>query len=207
MSEEINFTVEPAFATPIYHTTTEAYLNKNQSIIKEHLNKVQPNVGRNVTTLDHYILDNSNMSDLKGWFQSQVDNYAYQILGIKKSIKFYITQSWLNINPPTSEHHGHFHRNSLFSGVYYLKGNTPIIFERLSDWTQHFEFEFEKPTIFSGENFHVSPTPGTLLLFPSTLRHSVPPNGDEDIRVSLAFNVFFKGELQPTKDNLTRLKI
>ena len=199
--------VEAAFATPIYSTSTEAYLTLNEYLIKKHLNRVQPNFEGNVTTRDHYLLEDEKLNDMKDWFQYNINHFVHEILGIKKTLKFYITQSWMNYNYPGTSHHSHFHRNSFISGTYYLKGDAPIIFEKQMDWTQHFEFDFEKPTIFSGEQFHVSPKPGTMLLFPSNLRHRVAPNHSDDMRVSIAFNVFFKGEIQGEKDSLTRLTI
>ena len=33
--------------------------------------------------------------------------------------------------------------------------------------------------------------PGTLVLFPAWLEHSVPPNGSAENRISLSFNVMF----------------
>ncbi len=37
-------------------------------------------------------------------------------------------------------------------------------------------------------------------MFPSTLAHSVPRKSDDNVRISLAFNVFVKGVLGRTND-------
>ena len=55
-------------------------------------------------------------------------------MGLKEDYKSYITESWLNINPPRSYNTKHLHPRSLFSGVYYIsvpEGDCgQIIFER-----------------------------------------------------------------------------
>ena len=42
----------------------------------------------------------------------------------------------------------------------------------------------------------------TLLLFPSNLKHEVPPNESSDQRISLAFNTFAYGNIGENADNL-----
>ena len=53
-----------------------------------------------------------------------VKNYGYNVLKMPKTIEFYITQSWINVNHSETHHHPHKHANSLFSGTYYIKVNT-----------------------------------------------------------------------------------
>ena len=45
-----------------------------------------------------------------------------------------------------------------------------------------------------------------LILFPSTISHSVNPNNSDKERVSLSFNTFIKGYVG-TKKRLTELKL
>ena len=46
---------------------------------------------------------------------------------------------------------------------------------------------------------------GDIVLFPSTLEHSVPTTSDDKTRISLAFNSFIKGTLGDNK-SLTEFK-
>jgi hypothetical protein len=83
---------------------------------------------------------------------------------------------WLNAMAPgqaTSRHH-HDESDELLSGVYYASaatGSGDLIFE---------------DGLFL---IHVRPQPGLMLLFPPALLHSVTPNGSDELRLSIGFNI------------------
>jgi len=53
------------------------------------------------------------------------------ILKLNNTQKFYITQSWGNLNAPQTHHHSHSHLNSVFSAVYFVSGGgSPILFQK-----------------------------------------------------------------------------
>ena len=52
--------------------------------------------------------------------------------------------------------------------------------------------------------FLLAGLPGSVLLFPSHLVHGVDGKKGKNLRISLAFNVFFKGCIG-SKDDLTEL--
>tara|TARA_R110001592_G_scaffold45063_1_gene144396 strand:- start:135 stop:686 length:552 start_codon:yes stop_codon:yes gene_type:complete len=74
----------------------------------------------------------------------------------------------------------HCHIPAHISFVYYFKstGNTPLIFDEC--------------------NFKLNPTDDTLVIFPSYLKHSVPPHNDKEDRICLAGNVWW--ELKQNKE-------
>ena len=47
----------------------------------------------------------------------------------------------------------------------------------------------------NSDSWHFEPESGELILFPSSTRHSVPPNVKEESRYCLAFNSFCFDEL------------
>ena len=47
---------------------------------------------------------------------------------------------------------------------------------------------------------------GKLLIFPSKLNHSVEPNTKDDLRISLSFNTWLRGEVGK-KENSDYLKL
>jgi hypothetical protein len=73
----------------------------------------------------------SGVKSLKDYCQKQVDHYAYNVLKLNNTQKFYITQSWGNLNAPQTHHHSHSHLNSVFSAVYFVSGGgSPILFQK-----------------------------------------------------------------------------
>lgn len=142
----------------------------------------------NYKSQDSFILSNKKLKKLKTFFDESIKNYSKEVLGVSHNLK--ITQSWCNQNNKGSEHHPHYHPNSILSGVFYFKvegTGCPIVFST-SD---------KKQIIFSGKNtpynysnmlFEIKD--GELILFPSNVQHQVPVNHTELVRFSLSFNTF-----------------
>ena len=103
---------------------------------------------RTYSDFDFRFLDNPIFTKLKKELQMHVDNYAKDIF--KYDSEIYITQSWLNFNPPGSSHTVHNHSNSVFSGVYYItlpKGAPFLTFYSPIKHMFHFE-----PTEYNSYN-------------------------------------------------------
>ena len=68
------------------------------------------------------------------------------------------------------------------------------------------KLNYEKYNSLNSQTFYLPAVSGELILFPSHLKHSVPINTSEDVRVSLSFNTFAKDMLGSEKD-LTELNL
>lgn len=101
-----------------------------------------------------------------------------------------ITESWVNFQDKDSVLIDHTHPNSKVSGVLYIQTDeysSPLYFENPNPFV-HFEL-YSMPDIYSGTTFRVEPTNGTLLLFPSWLRHgSRHEQSESDSRVAISLN-------------------
>lgn len=199
---------ESLFPIPVY--ISDGYKLKSKAkdrLIKETFQNLNTNKFGNKTSLNHNVLNLPYMSALKKHLMEQINHYAYEVLCITRSVELYITQSWLNINPSESAHHSHHHFNSFVSGTYYLQGSTPIVFIHNTEIFQNFDFDITKHNYFNTNFCHVPIKEGRCVLFPSVLHHAVDPNKNEEERISLSFNAFIRGDLQPTVDRLTKLKL
>ena len=165
----------------------------------------------NTSSTNKFLLD-SKLSGLKSFCEKHIDNYVNQVLSPKnKSLDFYITQSWLNITKPEEHHEIHYHPNSIISGVYYITDDCEIIFSSPFVSMSHktIIIESDKPNSWNTTNWneHISVWEGgTLILFPSYLMHRVPKNTSSSVRISIALNVFVRGDLG-TINNSTFLRI
>ena len=148
------------------------------------------------------ILNEKSLLSIKEFILKHIDYYAYEYLKINKSTKFYITKSWVTYSDTRESHPAHSNPNSVFSGVFYFKSaRTPIKFSvDRKDFLLTFQHDYTK--VQNSNSFMVFPHSGMLVLFPSNLKHEVPPNESSDQRISLAFNTFAYGNIGENADNL-----
>lgn len=103
---------------------------------------------------------------------------------------------WININPTLAYNVPHDHPGSFWSGCYYVNtdptanradegGAITFIDGRCAPTGQ----PIVKSQVFHG-SYTLRPLPGTLLVFPSNVKHWVHPNTWQEERVTMAFNVF-----------------
>ena len=169
---------------------------------------------------DKYLLNGSRkpLLAIKSFIEQHLKEYCFTsaILGIDENkISCYITQSWLNVYKTESFNPPHCHKNSIISGVLYLNCLKDLP-EDTTDGINFFRFgrdqmfsDIELPvkspskfgtsygsSEFSGSAFRLQVVTGDLVLFPSSLQHSVNTNQTiNQKRVSLSFNTFVSGEL------------
>lgn len=107
---------------------------------------------------------------------------------------FEITGCWANINPPGAPHPPHTHANNYLSGVYYVQmpdGAGTICYHDPRQQRDILEPKFKKLNKFNSLFQNVKVDAGTLIIFPSWLGHSVPPNPTQGDRISVSFNIMF----------------
>ena len=164
------------------------------------------NKGGNYLTTRKDIMDDKPMEDFKHWCLLNVRAFAKQ-LGASERTSFYITQSWMNRNPPHSYHHTHMHPNSIFSCIYYVEGDKcPTYFYRYDDRTSFGNFAFYEndkgSTAFTATKAGVMNEVGRLVIFPSSMVHDVDTNESDKDRVTISFNTFIRGEMgEPENSN------
>jgi uncharacterized protein (TIGR02466 family) len=215
----MTFTVTNLFPTPIFHTVI------NEELIRDELNILEKklesadvfksNRDCNLITKEDFVLDTWRFKKIKQIIVDSVKLFADEVLCYEYD-HLYITQSWVNVNPPGSSHHSHMHLNSVLSGVLFL--NT---FEKCGDilFYPPFFSQLSPKVTFKEDNdltwglYHFTPSNGDLIIFPSYFEHAVSENLSEDKnRVSLSFNTFFTpmgdrddSTFLPNLDNLNTL--
>jgi len=107
---------------------------------------------------------------------------------------FEITGCWANLNPPGASHPIHSHPNNFLSGVYYVRTQPEadtINFHDPRVQTAIIRPPVTELTTANTDQVVVKVTAGSLLVFPAYLQHSVDPNGSQEERISISFNVMF----------------
>lgn len=111
-----------------------------------------------------------------------------------KTTDLAVSGCWANINPPGGRNTPHSHPNNFLSGTYYVS---------LPDEAGQITFEDPRPqahvmmpprfrhNAYNSNVVTLDVKPGTLIIFPSWLGHSVPANRTPRDRISIAFNLMF----------------
>jgi uncharacterized protein (TIGR02466 family) len=195
------------FPTPVYFCNLGNILNKEQNdFIKDQQLMTKKSHGNNIS-LNNFVLENINLSSLKNNIYIHVNEYFKKVYCTTKAIP-YITQSWLNFTKEQEFHHEHYHSNSLISGVYYVNvdpDHDSIKFFKDRNYDS-FKIDPDDWNIYNCHHINLKIKNNDLVLFPSFLTHSVEVKKENNLRISLAFNVFVKGELGK-KENLNYLEL
>ena len=157
----------------------------------------------NTTSDDRYVLKNDVFANLKVAIEKNVNQYFHAIYAPKHEVNLRITQSWLNYCKPGEWHHKHAHPNSFISGVLYMKAERErdkIYFYK--DGYKQINLPTNNYNLYNSESWWFPVGAGDMVIFPSSLTHSVEPVQGE--RVSLSFNTFPVGYVGE-EDTLTAL--
>ena len=97
-------------------------------------------------------------------------------------------------------------RNSLVSGVFYINADEKL--DKIKFFKEHTYSTISLPTnnynLFNSTSWWFTVKTGDIVLFPSSLTHMVETKEGDNVRTSLAFNVFVEGKIGNNKD-LTEL--
>jgi len=195
------------FPTPIYGSKLNRPLSKEElSFIDKTKEDVYKNKG-NTTSNDKNILENEVFKNLKDDLYLRVKDYFDRVISSSNNITPYITQSWLNYTETNEFHHKHQHPNSLVSGVFYI--NCHEEYDKINFYNDSYKsikLDVENFNLYNAENWWYPVKTGDIILFPSSLPHSVETKQGNNTRISLAFNVFVRGEIG-NKEKLAHLKL
>jgi len=194
--------IHALFATPVYVTELSRKLTSKETNFKK-IKQIK-NYGNHKSN-DSYILNTKQFSSIKKVLDIAIKDYFNKIISPKNKITPYITQSWLNYTDTNEHHHKHNHPNSLVSGILYLNANEK--FDKVEFYKDDYNMikpEIKNFNFFNSESWWLPVKTGQIMLFPSSLSHSVSIKKGTNTRVSLAFNVFIKGGVGSLND-LTRL--
>lgn len=202
--DQINYTVHKLFPVPVYRSKirvdTLTYHKLTNGFEWDENDSYGGEIITHRETKERHILDLPQFLGLKKQVQDHVDTFAFKILECQKDIAWQITTSWVNEVVKGGYSSMHTHANSLISGVMYLnvdERSGGIAFHKEPSykplWYDTVRIDFDETTDFTTDASVFIPAHNDILIFPSTLAHSVLINESDIIRYSLAFNVFPKG--------------
>lgn len=145
----------------------------------------------NVTSIDNIVLENKVVSGIAQFIKDGVNQCFNELYKPRKEVKLRVTQSWVNYTKKDQYHHRHAHPNSFLSGVFYINASKD------TDKIYFYNGKYNQITIPGAEHTPINSISwsfpietGDLILFPSSLEHSVESLTTDTVRASLAFNTF-----------------
>ena len=198
--------IHPLFPIPVIAYDIDIDEKERLFLLSQYPENTVSNTG-NFTSIDNNILERVEVQGLNKKLTHLVNEAFTHVYNPLYDIELYITQSWLNFTSKDQYHHHHTHPNSIFSAVLYLKAGEgdSITFHNPSS-TNYYEVPSTQYSHLNSRKWNFSVKDNILLFFPSTLPHSVPIVTHDNLRVSLSFNTFFKGQLG-TPSDLNYLKL
>jgi uncharacterized protein (TIGR02466 family) len=187
------------FPTPFYSVNLEDRTDKE---IYHSLSYDRLDMNNGDISNDKKILDRPEFLAIRKNIEYHLNNFVYDILKVKKEIEIYFTNSWIIRHQKNDYSQSHVHSNSIFSGCYYLQ-----VFENSGDfivennpWATNItsnavKLSFEEYNTINSDSWIIKPKNGDLILFPSTVYHSVRKNESNNLRYCLSFNTFVRGNL------------
>lgn len=140
------------------------------------------------------------LQHLKNQINKACSLFMYKELDYTFETDFKISNSWAVKIPQGNCAGIHFHSNSLYSGVVYLRvteEDSITFFRNLNNeifnehpiLLYHLETNKTNNNKFNSDNWTFFPNEGDVFLFPSNVPHRVNENVSPSLRYSLAFNI------------------
>jgi uncharacterized protein (TIGR02466 family) len=193
------YEIYPLSAIPLYHVKDTGFrLNAKTLKELENIECLEPadSLIRAQLTKNTNILMLPSLQEANNVCKKYLDIYLKKICGYSET--FIITNSWLTIHKKGSVgHEKHTHQNSIFSGCLYLDTGveeSSIDFYYKVRLSEDFNFEYviSENNIYNSGATNVKVKTGDIIIFPSSLLHSVPPITSDKTRIALCFNTFVK---------------
>lgn len=185
--------IYPLFSTPVYcQFDTGISVSATVMNMLKSLPSINDECG---LSIDVNVLGRPELAELRELCEYHLDQYVREVCSFQD--EFYITTSWLSRNGPGQDHYAHSHPNSIFSGCLYLQSSPDnrLTFYKQSHFSAHvpLTYTIKDLNIYNSDDWWIPVDTGTIVIFPSNLKHSASPNMLNDTRVALCFNTFVRG--------------
>ena len=194
------YQIHPMFYIPLFHTKLNGISDyiKNEIVNPSFFKYERLERSKCWMSNTANVLDIESLDCLKKKILESVNVYVRDVLCISEHLNYKLVSSWCVKHKKNDFAKIHYHRNSIISGIYYPlvdKDSGNIWFYRdkyLFDST--IEISHESYNNHNCKSYFILPEVDSLILFPSSVQHSVDENESNIDRFSLAFNIFFEGD-------------
>lgn len=194
------YKIHRLFPTPLFEHDIEPVSAKIRDYVYA-IDYYRPYADNGWLSENMYLLDEPVMKPLKDKIMEVFEVFIRNEVMLPEQMTFRMTNSWAVKHNIGDWGQQHLHTNCVFSGVYYLDTNDlsgDISFHRPMMDTSLFPTtirpaEYKQFNDFNAMDHEVKCTNNKVVIFPSTLMHSIGKNRSEWDRYSIAFNFFPTG--------------
>ena len=143
------------------------------------------NISNSCGTYD--LLSDKSFSNITKLVTRKVNDFAKEL---GSDYSYQPNSGWYNVYRAGDYQEYHIHTNSIFSAVYYVTNpekSGRIIFENPAE-PDILPLNNVTNNMYNFKNCHYLPSPGTIIIFRSYLRHMVEKCLNTDPRITIAFN-------------------
>ena len=121
-----------------------------------------------------------------------VEAYAASLQMDLRGKRLKLDSLWVNVLEPGGVHTSHLHPHSVLSGTVYVAVPEGAASLKLED--PRLSMMMARPSLIDQAPeerrpfVYLTPAPGKIIMWESWLRHEVPTNRSDDIRISISFN-------------------
>jgi len=183
-------------------------LQPHEFITLEEVNKLKElelydkfNMGLSVS---YKLIEETGLKRIGQVFDRYVDYYVKQILGLEN--RFSRTQSWLTVHNEGSEHHNHFHPNSMIAAVLYFNETmtadpmAPLIvtIPGTDNIFPNFKFlmDINENNMYNYTEYTLYPITNRMFIFPAHLMHKTLPENGNIKRYAIGTNYFINDSIR-----------
>ncbi len=195
------------FPTPVGVFKDDDFQDRKDEILKmcndERKNDTNGNLRSNrdgwQSTTDWFFREeNKSFYD---YIHKMIESLFYESFDHRGELSFTIHNCWININPPGAYNLSHTHPGCDYAGVLYVnlpindneEESAPIVLDSPNSHAHGITYNMYSERFVHSYGLYseveVYPSEGTILIFPSALRHLVETNRSTEERVSIAFNI------------------
>jgi uncharacterized protein (TIGR02466 family) len=194
--------IEYLFPIPVYIDCNRQYIDTCENLFN-----LCPNFGEGpdkvITTLKSYnpmkadvtwnVLNLEITADFVGFIKSSTKKYIIEN-NLCNNYEVSVINLWLNRSSSRiNETDIHCHYGYTYSGVYYVStpgdsGKIKFYYEHMSGFN-HTLTKIKEFTPSNSSSWWIPVSEGTIVLFPSWLKHSVPPFSGNGFRETIAFDI------------------
>ena len=198
---DLRYQIDNIFPTPIYTSTVNVGEDVLAEIQNLNYSRAQEEADKVLISEEQQILNDTFFVGYKSEIDKHVHNFYYNVLGFSKQNYLEMVNSWVVKSQPNNQSAYHLHKNSIFSGVWYISvpensGNISFTTNNVYDKEiiPTFMPKIETVNEYNTRLCVFSIQKSILILFPSILNHKVELNNSKEPRISIAFNYFLKGK-------------
>jgi len=188
--------IVPLFSSPVFTIKLEEDMESLQRV------KTDYHFRNSYADGNHNTEETSTRFLLKD-FQREEEIFLNYFYCIKNEVFHYendfeITTSWGTKTPTNSFCQFHSHKNSFFSGVFYLDDDDeagPLEFQNFNLTSREMYLHTSESNVYNSALWRIQPCKNLLVIFPSYLHHRIGLNKSKFDRYSIAFNIFPYGKI------------